>query len=81
MLSENEAVREALSSIINSMADDREELEDIHGQVWDTNQLTQDYAVEGFAAPFVVVRRKSDGVRGTLTFQHSPRYYYDFTPE
>jgi hypothetical protein len=26
----------------------------------------------GFAAPLVVVRRKSDGVRGSLEFQHSP---------
>jgi hypothetical protein len=36
--------------------------------------------VIGFAAPFVVVRRKSDGVKGTLEFTHSPRVYFDFKP-
>ena len=39
------------------------------------------FAVEGFLAPYVVVRRKSDGVRGTLTFQHSPRFYFDFAAD
>jgi len=42
------------------------------GRVWDTNALRQDFDVLGFAAPFVVVRRKSDGVRGSLEFQHNP---------
>lgn len=51
------------------------------GQTWDTTQLQEDYEVIGFAAPFVVVRRKSDGVKGTLEFAHSPRVYFDFKPE
>lgn len=46
------------------------------GQTWDTTQLQADFTVEGFSAPFVVVRRKSDGVRGTLEFTHSPRVYF-----
>jgi hypothetical protein len=29
-------------------------------------------------APFVVVRRKSDGVKGSMMFQHMPRYYFSF---
>jgi hypothetical protein len=29
-------------------------------------------------APLVVVKRKVDGIVGTLTFQHQPRYYFDF---
>jgi hypothetical protein len=48
------------------------------GQTWTTEQLQEDFAVEGFAAPFVVVRRKSDGVKGTLEFTHSPRVYFGF---
>lgn len=48
------------------------------GQTWDTAQLQEDFTVEGFSAPFVVVRRKSDGKRGTLEFKHSPRIYFDF---
>lgn len=46
--------------------------------VWDTRTLQVDYAVEGFLAPLVFVRRKSDGARGTLRFTHRPRFYYDF---
>lgn len=48
------------------------------GQTWDTTQLQEDFTVEGFSAPFVVVKRKSDGVRGTLEFTHQPRVYFDF---
>ena len=51
------------------------------GETWDTEALQRDFTVEGFSAPFVVVRRKSDGVRGTLEFKHSPRIYFDFKPE
>ena len=49
-----------------------------HGQVWDTEELGRDFTVEGFMAPFVVVRRKADAKRGSLSFQHSPRFYFDF---
>lgn len=57
---------------------ERNELEAKYGQVWDTKQLQEDYSVEGFGAPYVVVTRDSDGKRGSLTFQASPRFYFDF---
>ena len=60
---------------------ERKALEAQHGQVWDTTQLQADFKVTGFQAPFVVVERKSDGVTGSLMFQHMPRYYYDFKGE
>jgi len=50
------------------------------GQTWDTTQLQADFAVLGFAAPYVVVRRKSDGQEGMLEFAHSPRIYWGFDP-
>ena len=50
------------------------------GQTWNTTELQQDFEVTGFAAPFVVVRRRSDGVKGTLEFSHSPRIYWGFSP-
>ena len=53
----------------------------VEGQEWDTSSLQRDFEVLGFAAPFVVVRRKSDGVRGMLEFKHSPRVYFGFRPE
>lgn len=75
-----EAVRRQLVAQINANPGSREALEVQHGQVWDTDQLTQDFDVLGFRAPFVVVRRKADRVRGSLEFQHHPRFYYGFTP-
>lgn len=48
------------------------------GQTWTTQELTRDFEVIGFAAPFVVVRRRSDGVTGSLEFTHSPRVYFGF---
>ncbi len=50
------------------------------GQTWTTEQLREVFEVQGFMAPFVMVRRKTDGVRGTLTFRHDPRVYFGFEP-
>ena len=72
--------RQKMVAEINALQGTREYLEAKHGQVWDTNQLRQDFEVLGFGAPFVVVRKKSDGVKGSLMFQHDPRFYYGFQP-
>lgn len=53
-------------------------LEEAHGQVWNGDQLRCDFEVQGFMVPFIIVRRLSDGVVGTLEFQHDPRLYWDF---
>jgi len=57
---------------------DRTILERVFGQVWDTEQLQKDFEVQGFLAPFVTVTRKADGAKGSMTFQHMPRFYFDF---
>lgn len=51
------------------------------GDVWTTERMRDDFEVTGFMAPFVVVRRKSDGKRGTLMFTHHPRFYFDWQGE
>lgn len=56
-------------------------MSDRDGPTWDTTTLQQDFEVLGFLAPYVVVRRKTDGVRGTLQFNHQPRVYYGWEPE
>lgn len=81
MLSRAERLRRARQAEINAQPCSREELESKHGQVWDTRQLAQDFVVIGFAAPYVVVRRKSDGVKGSLEFSHQPRFYFNFKPD
>ena len=65
---------------INAVPGSREALEAQHGQVWDTEQLAEDFEVIGFLAPVVVVRRRSDGKKGSLEFQHSPRFYFGWQP-
>jgi hypothetical protein len=76
-----EAVRRERLAEINAEPGSREALEAEHGQVWDTGQLGQDFEVIGFLAPLVVVRRRSDGVKGSLEFQHSPRLYWGFVED
>ena len=73
-----ESIRRERLAEINADPDSREALESLHGQVWDTTELSSDFNVMGFAAPLVVVTRKSDGVSGSLEFQHRPRFYFDF---
>jgi hypothetical protein len=57
---------------------ERARLEALVGQVWDTTELSKDFEVLGFQAPFVVVIKKSTGEKGSLEFQHMPRFYYSF---
>lgn len=47
-------------------------------QRWDTQELQRDFEVLGFQTPFVAVRRKSDGAKGSLEFTHHPRFYFNF---
>ena len=66
---------------INAEPGSRAALEAKYGQVWSTEELGRDFTVLGFMAPLVVVRRRADGVRGSLEFQHHPRLYFNFQPE
>lgn len=50
-------------------------------QTWTTAEVVRDFEVVGFLAPYVVVVRRSDGVKGTLQFTHQPREYFDWTPD
>ena len=73
---DTEDIRRTLLVQVNANPNKRTALEAQHGQVWATAELARDFVVEGFMAPFVVVRRKADGVVGSLMFQHHPRYYF-----
>lgn len=59
----------------------RQELKEKYGDVWDTTQLQEEFEVLGFAFYLCIVKRKSDGRRGTLAFSHMPRLYYHFVAE
>ena len=58
------------------VADERQRLESKVGQVWDTNELTSDFSIDSFMAPFCFGRRKADNAKVSILFQHSPRFYY-----
>ena len=73
-----EAIRREMVKDINAEPGSREALEAEHGQVWDTQEMQEDFQALGFGAPMIVVKRKSDGVKGSLMFQHNPRFYFDF---
>lgn len=48
------------------------------GEVFNTDQLRENFEVRSFLAPWVIVTRKCDGVKGTLEFTHMPRLYFKF---
>jgi hypothetical protein len=78
MPDDTEYVRRALVDALNSNPDERAELMARYGEVWSTEQLRADFEVVGFMAPLVVVVRKATGEKGTLMFQHEPRFYFAF---
>jgi hypothetical protein len=81
MTDPTENTRRQMVAAINAEPGSRAALEAEHGQVWDTDELTRHFEVLGLMAPFVVVRRKADGVKGSLMFQHMPRLYFAFTKD
>jgi hypothetical protein len=75
-----EAIRRERLAEINAEPGSRQALEAQYGQVWDTDQLMESFEALGFLAPYIVVRRRSDGQKGSLEFQAAPRYYFNFVP-
>jgi hypothetical protein len=49
--------------------------------VWDTDEVSRVFEITGFFAPFCGATRKSDNVKGSLEFQHHPRFYFNFEPK
>lgn len=80
MTDPTEAIRRQRLAEINLVPGSREALEAEHGKVWSTDELVEEFEVIGFLAPFVVARRRADGVKGSLEFQHAPRLYYGWKP-
>ena len=78
---QTESIRREQVQQVNAEAGSREALEATYGEVFDTTQLASDFEVLGFIAPYVIVRRKTDAVKGSLMFQHHPRFYFSFQPE
>ena len=81
MADATEAIRRQRLVEINAESADRDALTSKYGRVWNTAELCAEFEVLGFMAPYVVVQRKADGCKGSLEFQHSPRWYFNFAPD
>ena len=71
-------IRKAMVKAINAFPGTKEELKEAFKDVYDTKELMEKFEVEAFYAPIILVTRKEDGKKGTLLFQHSPRFYFAF---
>ena len=80
MTDPTEPIRRERLAEINAAPGNRAALEVRYGKVWDTGELSAEFEIVGFMAPLVVVRRKADGTKGSLEFQHNPRIYFNFKP-
>ena len=81
MIDETESVRREMAGRINAVPAERQRLEETHGRVWTTDELQADFEVIAFASPLIVVREKATGRKGSLFFQHRPRFYWGFQPD
>ena len=77
----SEPLRRQRISQINKGPSERDELAVQYGEVYDTSEVQKAFSIEAFMAPYVGCTRKSDGVKGTLEFRHSPRFYFNFKEE
>ena len=79
-----EPIRRAAVQTINAQvqSDDesaeRARLVEEYGEndVWNTKELGSKFEVLAFAAPFCIVRDKATGKKGSVMFQHMPRFYF-----
>lgn len=58
----------------------RADLEAEHGKVWDNGQAHLEFEVIGYMLPLTIVRRRSDGVIGTLNSTMGCGFYFDWQP-
>jgi hypothetical protein len=87
MLDPTEQIRKIKVEVINSLVEtdniesERNRLEQCYGQVWNTEELSRDFEVIGFMAPYCVVIENKTRAKGSLMFQHYPRFYFNFVKD
>lgn len=72
----NQEEHDALAKM--SEEDARKWLEGRYGKVMNTKEAQEAFEIRCFIAPLCLATRKSDRKQGTLTFCHSPRFYFEF---
>ena len=73
-------MRQMMAAVINSSPRTRDELAQTYGtnNVWTLHELSKEFELHSFSAPYCVVIRKSDHTVGSVLFQHEPRMYFGF---
>ncbi len=64
-----EELKEAYPDVYQAIQEDG-------GECWTTEEVTQEFEILGFLAPFCTAKKRDTGEKGTLTFIHRPRIYY-----
>lgn len=73
-----EVIRKEIETVLDTNTTMVVAVAEANGGAMTTAEMTALYDVLGFLSPFVVVRRKSDGKKGSLMFTHDPRRYFSF---
>ena len=66
---------------INSRPRNRLALHRDFGDVWTHQEMAQEFDIVLWICPLVIVIRRSDGIKGSLLYQHQPRFYFRFYPD
>ena len=59
-------------------------IREAHGpdiDVYSTREMEEAFEPISFSSPFIIVKRKSDNVKGSLQFQSDPKVYFKFIPD
>ncbi len=83
MADETEQLRKERIVSIQDSDNSRQALQSRVGRTWNTTELQEDFEPLGFLAPYIVVRRKGDQVKGSMEFCESDgeRVYHSFEPD
>ncbi len=69
---------ELLEELKEAYPDVYQAIQEEGGECWTTEEVTQEFEILGFMAPFCAAVRISTGEKGALAFVHRPRIYYDW---
>lgn len=72
--------RVVYSDLDHSGRSHRAVLEAEHGKVWDNGEANLEFEVIGYMCPLTIVRRRSDGVIGTLSSTLGCGFFFDWKP-
>lgn len=51
------------------------------GREWTTEELTAEFEIIGFLAPYVAVKNRVTGKKGSMLFRHNPRVYFGYAED